>query len=163
MKYFVKYISIILLVILTAVDLGLTTEFGICIFYTIDDMSSSSGELQILSGIGGSLMIVLYAMLMIVFLAEAAVKIVLHILSLKKASYGFYMIFSVSGIMECIINVVIMLFLGIPLIINCPHYDLDDYTVSEWIFVLIGIYFFTGFFSLLDLLSANQCRKDKCR
>ncbi len=160
-KYFVKYISIILLVILTAVDIGWIAEFGICIVRVIGDIIPATGELSFITTGAGWFMIVIYAVLILVLLIEIAVKVFLYVMSVKKASYGYYMLFSVANILESVINVIVLAAVGMPLVINSPGFKMDSMQVTEWTFVIIGIYLFTGFFAVLDLLSANQCRKDE--
>ena len=106
-------------------------------------------------------MIVIYAVLILVLLIEIAVKVFLYVMSVKKASYGYYMLFSVANLLESVINVIVLAAVGMPLVINSPGFKMDNMQVTEWTFVIIGIYLFTGFFAVLDLLSANQCRKDE--
>ena len=159
MKYFVKYISIILLVIRTAVDIGWIAEFGICIVRVIGDIIPATGELSFITTGAGWFMIVIYAVLILVLLIEIAVKVFLYVMSVKKASYD--MLFSVANILESVINVIVLAAVGMPLVINSPGFKMDNMQVTEWTFVIIGIYLFTGFFAVLDLLSANQCRKDE--
>ena len=161
MKYFVKFISIILLAVLTLVDIGWIAEFCICIFNLIADMYTPVGELYITSSIGNIIIIIIFAVLVLLLIAEIAAKIILYIKSVKKSSYGFYMIFSGVSIAESIINVIVIAALGFPLIVNCPPYEVDNQRITTWFLVLVGTYLFTGFFAVLNLLSANQCRKDE--
>ena len=161
MKYFVKFMSIILLAVLTLVDIGWIAEFCICIFNLITDMNTSAGELYILSSIGSLIIIVSFAVLVLLLIVEIAAKLILYIKSVKKVSYVFYMIFSGVSIAESIINAIAIAALGFPLIVNCPPYEVDNQRITTWFLVLVGTYLFTGFFAVLNLLSANQCRKDE--
>ena len=118
MRSFVKNFSIILLFFLTGADLitlAVTVcSIMLCIWEILNPVHGTidGAETPILDFVGQSIMVFI-VVLLILFLLIVIAEIILKILFVNKAvkhdRYGFYLVFSMIGIIEVILNTFIIL------------------------------------------------------
>ena len=166
MKHFVKWSSLIILVVLSIVNL---IELGGVIFDIVLSVTRlkeatpsymDGSEMPIfdnlLTGIT-ALVIAVLCVLALIIIAEIVINIIISVKAAKEKAYKHYKTFSIFSILELIANTFAWLLI-IGLMGGTSHEF--QQSLTEIVLVLFCAKVLILFWLILDLLGAHQCVKD---
>ncbi len=170
MKSFVKFNSVIILLVLTAIDI-------ICLIYSVKGLVYSHDSINYYAPLINSehfdfilsifdlllmhVFLICFFILILLFLIEFFLKITFYLSAVKDTTYDMYLVFSITSLVEVIVNF-ILVFIASCFYINLDGvYEAEEAIVSNGLSKGFFIYIFMGFWIILDILSSNQCVKDE--
>lgn len=167
MKYFVRVISAFILLVYTLEGLFFAGLSGWGMIKSIPEVPNVGGgtidgsPTPILDGIGKFFLILTIVFLLIVVLVNlGAVFLMMRncIMGIKTDIFKYYSSFSLIALIYSAVNfvgafVLLLVFINLPFVYSTEFYE-------KFVFVTVLANLFMGFWSLLDLLSSNQCVRD---
>lgn len=166
MKYFVKWCSLLCLIVLIIVNLiefsGVICDIGISVTRLKEATPSyiDGSEATLFDGLLTAFtgfVIAILGVLALIVIAEMVAKILICRNAIKKNAYKYYKIFSIFGILEIIFNAFASF-----LIIGLMAGEMQDFqdAVEKTVFALFLAKVFVLFWLIPDFLGARQCVKD---
>ena len=171
MKWFVKVVSFIILIVLSVIDIIMIAFYAFGFMLSIDEYRgitplSEAGDYEFFESLFGRpltiLFMVIFLVMILIVLAEFVAKLILYIKAVKEKSYKKYLTLSIVSLAEEIINTAMMLLFGINLVINLDAiHKREEDIIMQGATVWFFTYLFMAFWIILNFLSAHQCVKDE--
>lgn len=165
MKYFVKVISVLLLVYFVIEDLAIIFFSVLCFPRLIEALKNAISELEYDLGffsyitIPFSIFEMIIALLVILaFIFFIFFKIINYSKSISRASYEYNWTLSLVCLIQSIANLLPGLVVYLGFVVNL-HSNRE--TFENATFFVVGLNLFMAFWSILNLLSSRQCIVDE--
>ena len=172
MKTLVKTISVIILLILSTIDI-------VCLVYSVKGVVNSNNAINYYAPLINSehfdfipsifdLLImhffrICFIVLVLLFLIEIFLKTAFFFSAVTDTTYDMYLVFSITSLVEVIVNTVLV-FIASGLYINIDGvYDAEKAVIGDGLFYGFLIYVFTGVWIILDIIYSNRCVKEEKR
>ena len=168
MRYFVRVVSVLILLFYTVEGVFLA---GLSAFGIVNDVPEipfvgggtiDGSPTPILDGIGRVLLIIGILILVLLRLgvgAEVFFLIRNFVMAIQNSSFKYYKNMSVIALISGVVNFFGMLVIVLVTINLPPHHDMESFLEGSVLVVFLAN-LFMEFWSLMNLLSANQCVKD---
>lgn len=168
MKHFVKVVSVLILLVYTVEGLifaGLSAWGAVKCVLGIP--KSGGGTIDgsptpILDGFGRFLLglgCVMLSIVIFMVVAEVFLLIRNYIKAIENRSFRYYRIMSVIAMISGAVNFIASLIMLL-IIINIPYVFNAEAFLERFVFIVFLVNLFMEFWSLMNLLSSNQCIRD---